>query len=73
MQRTLDISQKATLQEQIQGIRATEIQRREAQKKKPFHLGKERRSELCAASAQAKHKPQEKDTPQHGKGTQNIE
>ncbi len=71
MQRTPDVSPKAMLQAQIQGIRAAEIQKPEA--KKPFYFGKDRRAELRTASAQAKHKPQAKDTPQHGKGTQNIE
>lgn len=62
MQRTPDISPKATLEERIQGVR-TPVQ------KKPFYFGKDRRAELRAASAQAKQKPAEKHTPQRGKDT----
>lgn len=65
MQRTPDISPKATLEERIQGVR-TPVQ------KKPFYFGKDRRAELRAASAQAKQKTAEKHTPQRGKDTQSI-
>lgn len=71
MQRTPDISPKAILEERVQGARET--QSRNSQQKKPFYFDRHRRSELRAASAQAKQKQVEKKTPERGKDTQGLE
>ena len=71
MQRTPDVSPKATLQAQIQGIRA-DIQKPEAEKK-PFYLGKARLDKLRTGSAQAAKKPTERTVPKRGKDAHTVE
>ena len=70
MQQTPDINPKATLEERVQGARGTQEQN--SQQKKPIYFDRHRRSELRASSAQAKHKPAEKHTPQRSKDTHDL-
>ena len=70
MQRTPGISPKAILEERVQGARET--QSRSSQQKKPFYFDRHRRSELRAASAQAKQNQVEKKTMQRGKDTHEL-